>query len=252
MDPILVTGSHGYIGTHLRQLLEPLLVATCDLKEGQDYRQLTQGRYSVVIHLAAFVSVVESFEKVGEYYKNNVAGVSDFLKDNEIGKFVFVSTGGALYGNKRLAREEDAAYEHCISPYARSKFLAEGIIANDKVPYTILRLANVFGGDSTVRGEAAVHAHFSNDNPIVLYGGRQTRDFINISDVCHAIYKAAFSNITGTYNIGSGTETQIGDLATDFSVRRGVPLVVKEARSGEVDFISLDCSKARAAGLLRE
>jgi len=250
MDPILVTGSHGYIGTHLRRHMEPLPVATCDLKEGQDYRQLTGGRYSVVIHLAAFVSVIESFEKAPEYYRNNAVGVQDFLTNNEIGKLVFVSTGGAMYGNKHLAREEDAAYRHCLSPYARSKFLAEAIIRNDKTPHVILRLANVFGGDDLVRGEAAVHAHFANDNPIVLYGGRQTRDFIQVSEVCHVIWKAAFSDIIGTYNIGSGIETQIGDLATDFSTRRNVPLVVKEARSGEVDYISLDCSKARNAGLL--
>jgi UDP-glucose 4-epimerase len=251
MDPILVTGSHGYIGTHLRPLLDPLPVATCDLKNGQDYRQLRDGRYSVVIHLAAFVSVVESFEKPSDYYSNNMDGVRDFLANNDIGKFIFISTGGAMYGNKRLAREEDAAYEHCLSPYAKSKLSAECIIANGRTKHTILRLANVFGGDYSVRGEASVHAHFANDNPIVLYGGKQTRDFIDVSSVCQAIHKAAFSNIIGTFNIGSGVETQVGDLATDFSVRRNVPLVLKGARPGEVDFISLDCFRARNAGLLK-
>jgi UDP-glucose 4-epimerase len=240
---LLITGNRGYIGSHLG-----LEGEGCDWKDRQDYRQIT-GEWDVVIHLAASVSVIESFKAPIEYFNNNAFGIANFLDRNKIGRFVFVSTGGAMYGDKILAREDDACVELCRSPYARSKFVAESYVRQHP-DYCILRLANVYGGDSSVRGEAAVHARFAEDDPIVVYGGKQTRDFVDIDVVTEAIRRAAFGEMIGTFNVGSGQETSISEVAEACAKRRGVGIYYDIARPGEVEYISLDCSAARNAGLI--
>lgn len=251
---ILLTGSSGYIGTHLK----PVLVAAghqiecCDLKQGQDYRDILGRQFDCVIHLAAFVSVTESMQNPQSYMENNALGVAQFLRENEVKRFILISTGGAMYGDKLLAKEEDVVGLTDLSPYAQSKLMAERftqVYQSKQQSWVVLRLANVFGGDYSIRGEAAVHAHFSHDNPITVYGGNQTRDFIHIEGVCQAI-KRAITLGHGIYNIGSGVETHIGDLAKFYSSTRGVPVETRPKRDGEVQHISLDCSRARQDGLL--
>ena len=243
----LITGSAGYIGTHLRKLLPAW--ESCDLKYGKDYQHISGREFDVVIHLAAFVSVLESFENPEKYFRNNALGVGNFLANNHVNRFVFMSTGGAMYGNARAAREGQASWYTCDSPYAKSKLAAEYLIAGLHNDAVVLRLANVFGGDYTMRGEAAVHSHFEHDDPIVVYGGDQTRDFVHIDTVCAAIYRAIIAP-AGTYNIGSERETSIKTIADDYGQSRGVRVEVRPKRTGETDFISLDCSRAKTAGLL--
>src|SRR6185437_16990013 len=110
----LITGDKGYIGSHLAAHFPAF--DGCDLKAGKDYQDIEGEEYDLVIHLAAFVSVTESFDKALEYFINNCFGVRKLLRSNKIGRFVFTSTGGAIYGNKVNAREEDASFENCLSP----------------------------------------------------------------------------------------------------------------------------------------
>lgn len=248
MSRILITGHKGYIGSHL---FNAKTMEGCDLKDGTDFeRWFSRQACGAVVHLAASVSVTESFEKPEEYFDNNCFKVIRFLERTAGKRFIFVSTGGAMYGNKRFAMEDAAKWENCLSPYAQSKYLAEVAVRQMVHNHVILRLANVYGGDTTMRGEAAVHAHFAEDNPITVYGGNQTRDFVHVDVVCEAIRRAIDSDVVGTFNIGSGEETRIKSLAEEFSAKRGVPILYKDARPGEVDHISLDSGAARIAGLM--
>lgn len=141
MSDILVTGAKGYIGSHFIKP-SPQSFQLCDIKDGRayDFGLLTGCKFDVVIHLAASVSVMESFDKPGEYMENNAWKVLRFLKNNQVGKFIFVSTGGAMYGDKVLANEEDADWLKCKSPYAQSKWMAEQIVREMSNEYVILRL----------------------------------------------------------------------------------------------------------------
>lgn len=250
MADLFITGHLGYIGTHLARTPN-FYFHGCDLREGQDYRDKHHGLHNTVIHLAASVSVTDSFDYPDEYFYNNAIGLIPFLTHNKVNRFIFISTGGAMYGNARLAKEDEARWSLCKSPYAQSKYLAEQIVRQLCPNHVILRLGNVYGGNTSVRGEASVHAHFAQDNPIVMYGGNQTRDFVHIDVVCDAIRKAVSDpTIEGTFNIGSGVETRVSDIAEQFSAQRGVPIVRRPARPGEVDYISLDITRAKQAGLL--
>ena len=243
---ILITGDKGYIGTHLTRVFAHSYDG-CDISTGRDYRAITDTWWDIVIHLAASVSVTESFKRPMEYFDNNALGISRFLSRNRCRRFILVSTGGAMYGDAVLAKEEDAAWAKCQSPYAQSKFLAESIVSQHP-GHIILRLGNVYGGDMTIRGEANCHSHFAQDNPIRVYGGTQTRDFIHVDVVCEALNRAMTIG-TGVYNIGSGQESSVKSIAEDYARERGVDIEYCPSRE-EVERISLDITRAKSEGLL--
>ena len=252
---IFITGASGYIGQHLiKYLLQratpDLAFMQCDIKDGQDFSVLKGAKFQTIVHLAAHSSVTQSLKDPDECLTNNAFKLIPFLMDNQIGKFVFTSTGGAMYGNRRFAREEDANWNGCISPYGQSKYLAEKIIRHLHPNHTILRLGNVYGGDDSNRLELAAHARFKKDDPIVVYGGNQIRDFVHVDTVCEAIYRSIHSNVTGTFNIGSGKETLVREVAEKISLVRGVPISYKPARAGEITEISLNVEAGKRAGLL--
>lgn len=255
MEPtILVTGASGYIGSHLISHIVSLQpnrdILVCDLASGEDFGLIKDAKFDIVIHLAAHASVTESLKDPDECLANNAFKLVSFLRNNEIGKLVFTSTGGAIYGDKHFAKEEDASWNGCISPYGQSKYLAEQIIRRMHPNHAILRLGNVYGGKDTERKELAAHAHFMADDPIVVYGGKQARDFVHVDVVCEALLRATRFDLVGTFNLGSGEETQVSDVAEKFSRARNVPVVYQPARHGEIEYVSLDVTKARKAGLL--
>lgn len=254
MSERVITGHRGYIGHHLMAMPHFAGFFCIDRKVGSNYQSWggpgTPHDVELLVHLAASVSVMESFRDPVGYFQNNLIGLARFLKNNRVKKIVFASTGGALYGNAHGAKEEDARWDMCLSPYAQSKFLAEELIREMCEQYVILRLANVYGGDHGLRGEASMHGHFEQDDPILVYGGQQTRDFIHMDAVCSAIGKAMLLDASGTFNIGSGQETEVGAVAEEYAKKRGVRWQLHPARPGEVDYISLDITKAKGAGLL--
>ena len=178
---IFITGASGYIGSHLIPALLKRIKSNegfmqCDLVDGQDFVKLRGAKFDTVIHLAAHSSVTQSLRDPDECLDNNAFKLIPFLMNNKIGKLVFTSTGGAIYGNTHFAKEEEASWNGCISPYGQSKYLAEQIIRRLHPNHTILRLGNVYGGDDSNRLELAAHARFKKDDPIIVYGGEQTRE----------------------------------------------------------------------------
>ena len=252
---IFITGVSGYIGQHLvKYLLDrqtpELQFMQCDIKNGQDFSLISGAKFGTVVHLAAHSSVTQSLLNPDECLDNNALKLIPFLKNNSIGKFIFTSTGGAIYGNRLDAQENDASWNGCISPYGQSKYLAEEIIRRLHNNYTILRLGNVYGGNDSDRLELAMHARFKKDNPIVVYGGNQIRDFVHVDTVCEAIFRAIHQDIRGTYNIGSGEGTRIMDIAVTIANERGVLMKHEPERTGEITHVSLNVTKARKEGLL--
>ena len=248
---ILVTGDKGYVGSHLIRHLSAWkgMLTFCDLKEGEDFLHLERNTWDIVIHLAAHASVTQSLLDPDECFENNAFKLISFLNNNTIGKLIFTSTGGAIYGDKLNAKEEDATWAGCISPYGQSKYLAEKIIRRMHPNHCILRLGNVWGGQDSNRLELAMHAHFKKDDPIVVYGGTQIRDFVHVETVCKAIMNAIELDVTGTFNIGGG-QRRIDDIAREYAVGRNVAIEYRPARPGEIDQVSLDITKAQKAGLL--
>src|SRR5208337_4129380 len=245
---ILLTGHKGYIGTHMLEKLSNYDVVCCDIQMGQDFATMAGFEFDVVVHLAAWASIIRSLDDPDGCLDNNGFKLIPFLTNNKIHRLIFTSTGGAIYGERRVpAKEEEASWDGCVSPYAQSKYIGERIIRYLCPNHVILRLGNVYGGNDEIRGEASALTCFRNDNPIIVYGGKQTRDFVHVDTVCGAVMRAINSDATGTFNIGTGEAKSIGEIAEEYGARRSVPVVYRPARPGEITDVALDVTKARAA-----
>ena len=248
---ILITGSAGYIGTRLTTLVcdafPDVRVTTCDVKYGySDYADLQHNDFDIVFHLGAISTIMDSFARADEMMATNALNLIPFFQNNKVGKFIFSSTG-AIYGNMtHPMKEDEAKWMDCISPYAQTKYVAEGIIRRMCLNHVIARFGNVYGGDYGPREEWLAPTHFMKDDPIVVYGGSQIRDFVHVDVVCNALIKAALRpDVIGTFNIADGIGTPLVQVAELYSQRRKVPIVYKEHRQGDAVYVVLDVTKAR-------
>jgi UDP-glucose 4-epimerase len=219
-------------------------------------------RPDVVFHLAAQIDVRKSLLDPAFDAAVNVGGTANVLeaaRGAECGRVVFVSTGGAIYGEgdgQQLPLGEGAPIAP-LSAYGQSKFAAEGYLALYERLYGLsgvsLRLGNVYGPRQDPLGEAGVIAIFcgllrSGGRPTVFGDGKQTRDYIYVGDVVSGALAAAESEVTGPVNLGTGVETDVLRLAEALGRLGGVEHFEPEfapARTGEVQRITLDAARAQ-------
>jgi len=284
----LVTGGAGFIGSNLvdallargdevtvvddlstgrRQNLDGALAAGATLVEAdiRDREALAElagrERPEVFFHLAAQIDVRKSIADPAFDAAINVGGTANVLEAARAAaarRIVFVSTGGAIYGEgdgKQLPLAEDSPVEP-FSAYGQSKFAAEGYLGLYERLYGLsgvsLRLGNVYGPRQDPLGEAGVIAIFcgrlrGGGRPTVFGDGTQTRDYIYVGDVVSAALAAAESEATGPINIGTGIETDVLELARLLGELDGAENFEPEfdpPRTGEVQRISIDPTRA--------
>ncbi len=276
----LVTGGAGFIGSHVvnRLLSEGYQVAVIDDLSAGKLRNLNPAatfhhsditRESVmdifqreqpdlVFHLAARVSVASSTKDPVDDAEVNVIGTLRLLDASRrlgIDKFIFSSTGGAIYGNPEVKLCTEDSLPGPISPYGLSKCLAEQYVELFhrlyRLNYTILRYGNVYGPRQDPHGEAGVIAIFAQTmlegrQPLIFGDGDQERDFIYVADVVESNIQAINRGDNRTYNIGTGEGISINHIFESLKSclhYRWEP-EHRPRRPGEVHKISLECSRA--------
>ena len=280
---VLVTGGAGFIGSHLVDRLLSLdhkVVVIDNLSTGKlknlnpaatfhhlDITQpsvtevFTREQPDVVFHLAAQISVSESTKDPFHDSNVNVFGTLRLLEAARrcgIEKFIYSSTGGALYGEPET---DPCTEEHPIlpvSPYGMSKYVAELYLdlyhRLYQINFTTLRYGNVYGPRQESGGEAGVVAIFTQamlegKQPQIYGDGDQARDFVFVDDVVEANLLAMTKGDGGAFNIGTGEKTSVNhifeSLQSIIKYRWGAEH--GPARQGEVYKISLDSSKAASA-----
>ncbi len=227
-------------------------------------------RPEAVYHLAAQMDVRRSVLDPGFDARVNVVGTANLLeavrREAPSATVVFASTGGAIYGEgegRELPFGEDSELAP-EAPYGQSKLAGEGYVAYYRrmhgLAATSLRLGNVFGPRQDPLGEAGVVAIFcgrlrDGGRPTVFGDGLQTRDFIYVDDVVAAMLSAAERLRSGTdgiadvYNVGTGRETNVLELAETLASiggRDDFEPEMEPARDGEIQRCAIDPGKAEA------
>ncbi|HEY7257223.1 MAG TPA: NAD-dependent epimerase/dehydratase family protein [Solirubrobacterales bacterium] len=284
----LVTGGAGFIGSNLvdallargdevtivddlstgrRENLEQAMaggarLAEADIRDGAALLDLARrAQPEAVFHLAAQIDVRKSVEDPAFDASINIGGtalVLEAARATGSPRVVFVSTGGAIYGEgegQDLPLDEGAPIAP-MSAYGQSKFAAEGYLSLYERLYGLsgvsLRLGNVYGPRQDPLGEAGVIAIFcgrlaAGERPTVYGDGTQTRDYIYVGDVVAAALAAAESDAAGAINIGTGIETDVLELAGrlgELAGRGDFEPVFAPPRTGEVQRIALDPGRA--------
>lgn len=277
---VLVTGGAGFIGSHIVDTLladgHQVLVVD-DLSTGKE-SNLPKGarlermdigdpklsevmlafRPDAVSHLAAQISVPGSVVNPWEDAVTNIVGginVARAAAESNCTRFVYINTGGALYGvPDYLPCDEDHPIRPA-SPYGLSKWTLEQylqLILPATIPVKVLRLANVYGPRQDPKGEAGVVAIFGGrmirDESLVIFGdGKQTRDYVYVDDVVRAHRIVLEGQDQVTVNIGSGVGTSVIELFQLMAQEAEYPLLPKygDPRPGDVEHVVLDVSKAR-------
>lgn len=283
MPRSIVTGGAGFIGSHLSEALlreghEVTVVdnlttgkrsnvpaeaefVKADVCWDHDMNKLFEDfRPHYVFHLAAQIDVRHSvIDPLADCEVNTVATVNLLEASRAVGveRFLLASTGGAVYGSDDVPHSEKSLCRP-KSPYGMSKLAAEGYVDLYRrlhgLSGTCLRLSNVYGPRQDGSGEAGVVAIFNErlakEQELVIYGdGFNSRDFIYVADVCRAFVAAATANRSGTFNIGTGRETTIVELARLLSKWWDVryDAIHEPAREGEEVASALNCHLANTA-----
>ncbi len=281
-EKILVTGGAGFIGSNVvdRLIAEGFMVVAVDnLSTGREENLNPEAKFcradirgreemakiieeekpDYINHHAAQIDVRKSIEDPGFDAASNIIGsinLIDAASRAGVKKFVYISTGGAVYGEPEALPASEECPVRPISAYGISKHTVEHYLhlynCNNGLNYTVLRYSNVYGPRQDPLGEAGVVAIFTEKmlegaEPVIFGSGEQTRDYVFVEDVVEANILALSGGDRGIYNIGTGVETSVNEIfrtlseALDFKGRA----VHEKARRGEVERIALDNSLAR-------
>lgn len=275
---ILVTGGAGFIGSHITDRMIELgndVVIVDDLSTGKEEYINPKAKFfkvdvtdteallkvfrdespEIVAHLAAQVNVRVSMTNPYMDARINIMGSLNVLKgaiECNARKFIFSSTGGAIYGEPDNLPVSENAKENPLSPYGLAKLTVENYIKviaglND-LKYTILRYSNVYGPRQIVKGESGVIAVFTQrmlegKTPMIFGDGSHTRDYVYVADVVDANVLALEVGDGRTYNIGTGTQIDVNEVyeKLEASLKSGIKPEYGDEIPGEVRHIALDC-----------
>ena len=284
----LITGGAGFIGSHVaeRFLAEGWTVDLVDnlstgkrenLPGGATFHELdindpaaaalvASTRPDVLVHLAAQMDVRRSVADPVFDAGTNIVGSLALLEAvrhrSPATRVVFASTGGVIYGDQTTPPNVETFEKNPDSPYAIAKLSVELYLAYyariHGLDTVALRFGNVYGPRQDPHGEAGVVAIFCgrilDGEALTIFGdGRQTRDYVYVSDVVDATWRAATLALpapakvdTRAYNIGTGIGTSVLRVAEGLTSAAGSAAALRFAphRPGEQQESFIEIAKA--------
>ena len=277
---IVVTGGAGFIGSHVVDLFISRgyeVVIVDDLSTGRKSNLNPQATFykmdirspelvgvfqrekpDYVSHHAAQMDVRRSMVEPLFDADVNVVGslnVIEAARTTGVQKFIYISSGGAAYGEPVYLPCDEDHPVNPICPYGASKHTVEHYLymysVNYGFNYTVLRYPNVYGPRQDPHGEAGVVAIFTGlmlkGDPVIINGdGEQERDFVFVKD-CAMGNLLGLTAETGIYNLGMGKGNTVNEI---FSLLKEITGYEKEAqygpaKLGETRRIFLDATRAR-------
>jgi UDP-glucose 4-epimerase len=280
---ILILGGSGFLGSHVvdRFLGDAHNVCVYDLcterfrrcPAGVEYyagdlgnvgalEEVISTGFDAVLHFISTTTPKSSNSSPKFDIQSNLVGTVDLLDicvKHKVKKFVFLSSGGTVYGN--IGAEGTVDESHATQPicsYGATKLAIEQHLYVQQhlhgLKFVSLRISNPYGERQNpllALGAATVFLHrMMTQQPIDVWGdGSVVRDFIYAGDVANAVYLATTENVTGIFNVGSGVGISLRQLIDEISVILNVTPQVRwlESRPYDVPRIVLNSSKLKAA-----
>ncbi|HEY7569003.1 MAG TPA: NAD-dependent epimerase/dehydratase family protein [Gemmatimonadaceae bacterium] len=284
----LVTGGAGFIGSHVadalleqgysvdiidnfssgdrRNVPPAAKLHDMDITSSDAAQLIREARFDAICHLAAQIDVRKSVADPAFDASVNVGGTLNLIEavrqSAHPTRFVFSSTGGAIYGDFVPVPTEEQAPKDPESPYGVAKLSAEYYLAYyarvHGLDTVALRYSNVYGPRQNPHGEAGVVAIFCTrileGKPLTIFGeGTQTRDYVYAVDVAQANVAAVSRPLARpaqldlrAYNVGTSRQTTVLDLANGLRRAAGsdVPVQHAPARTGEQQRSAIIVDKA--------
>jgi UDP-glucose 4-epimerase len=267
---VAVTGGAGFIGIHtVARLLElgidtmvvddfrhacgepvppAALLVREDIASSAARGALLDFGPEAIIHLAAQGGVNRSLRDPAADATVNVVGTVALLRvavDASCSRFVFASSGGAIYGRARRLPSREGDQPAPLSPYGAAKLACEGYLGmfwrTFGLHFVALRYGNVYGPFQDGTGEAGVVAItstrlWSGRPPQITGDGGQTRDFTFVGDIAAANIESLSTDFRGSLNIGTGRPTSVTEVANTLAQLAGFAGSAEHlpARPGEV------------------
>ena len=273
----IITGGAGFIGSKIANSLGDVIVID-NLESGKasnlkkevklvigdvsDYKNLKfletmKGEEVNILHLAAISNANISRLNPLKAVKVNVMGTENILELSRVlDAYVVFASSAAVYGEKTALPIREDSKKEPINLYGYTKSLAEELLESYVKEYGIkassLRLFNVYGEGIKGEENANVMESFARklimgERPVIFGDGINTRDFVYVDDVVNSFIATSSKKATGTFNIGSGKETNIRELLEliERAMGKAIDPVFKEARKNDVKRSVADISKAK-------
>ena len=290
---IMVTGGAGFIGSNVvdglihaghqvvvvdnlytgkRSNVNPQArLYEVDIRSPEMDELIRTERPDILNHHAAQMSVPDSVADPLFDADVNIKGLLNLLeaaRKNGVRKVIFISSGGAIYGEASEYPTSEGYHPRPLSPYAVSKYASEHYLEFYRhqygLDYTVLRYANIYGPRQIPHGEAGVVAIFMDNllqrKPSILnhfadQKDGMVRDYCYVNDVVRANLSVLEKGSGDVFNIGTGVETRtLGLYRTLFeAIQERVPDMPDElgilerqlARPGDLTKSCLVIDKAR-------
>ena len=291
---VLVTGGAGFIGSHVcdafaadgwsvtalddlssgkeENLSTGIDLVVADIRSPEAATLIRDGGFEVISHHAAQIDVRISVERPDHDASINIMGLLNLLQaavSGGVRRFLYVSSGGVVYGEPEDLPVSETAPKQPLSPYGVSKLTGEHYLHFYRqiqgLESVSLRYSNVFGPRQDPHGEAGVVAIFGRSilegRQLTIFGdGEQTRDYVYVGDVAQANVLSARLDVSDSktmddvaFNVGTGLETSVNELASALMsvAGREVPVDHAPERPGELLRNCLDASKLEGQGWRR-
>jgi len=274
----LITGGNGFIGSHLadeliekghqvividsffsgkkQNLNSKIKLFRLDICNPKIFNVFKKEKPDIVYHLAGPINLRRKInDPLFDKGLSTIGGakrILDYSHILNVKKFIFISSGGAIYSGARVIPTPEDYPAHPTSFYGLANLILERLLEEYykmyKLNSIILRLSNIYGPRQWGSGviPSFIKQILRNESPVINNNGKQTRDFVYIDDVVRALLISAKTKKTGIFNVGSGREVSLNELLKEITEILNMKIKpIYSFTEEETQRSALDCSKIK-------